>query len=131
VEADCCLINGELYVAHTNSNVVPNRTLRSLYLNPLISILENQNSGSDLAPSEGISGVWYVDPSKSIILMTDLKTEGFSTLDAVQQQLEPFREKGWLTYWNGTAIVPGPIIHVGTGNTHFEAVLNSSYASAT
>ena len=131
VEADCHFIDGELYVAHTNSNVVPNRTLRSLYLDPLTTILENQNKGSDLAPSSGISGVWDVDPSRGLVLMTDLKTEGSSTLDAVQQQLEPFRQKGWLTYWNGTGIVPGPITHVGTGNTPFEAVLNSSYANST
>ena len=63
--------------------------------------------------------------------MTDLKTEGFPTLEAVQEQLQPFRKKGWLTYWNGTAIVPGPILHVGTGNTPFDAVLNSTYANST
>jgi len=63
--------------------------------------------------------------------MTDLKTEGYSTLEAVQAQLEPFREKGWLTYWNGTTIIPGPITHVGTGNTPFEAVLFSSHSNFT
>ena len=131
VEADCHLINGELYVGHTNSSLRPNLTLRSLYLDPLTSILENQNAGNNLTSSSSINGVWDVDPSRGIVLMTDLKTEGFSTLDAVQQQLDPFRQKGWLTYWNGSAIVPGPILHVGTGNTPFEAVLNSSYSNST
>jgi len=83
VEADCHSINGELYVAHTNSSLVPNRTLRSLYLDPLTTILENQNKGSDLAPSAGINGVWDVDPSRGLVLMTDLKTEGFSTLEVL------------------------------------------------
>ena len=131
VEADCHLINGEVYIGHSNSSLRPHLTLRSLYLDPLTSILENQNPANPLAPSSGINGVWDVDATKGIVLMTDLKTEGFSTLDAVQQQLEPFRKRGWLTYWNGTGIVPGPILHVGTGNTPFEAVLNSSYANAT
>jgi hypothetical protein len=63
--------------------------------------------------------------------MTDLKTEGFSTLEAVQEQLDSFRQKGWLTYWNGTDIVPGPILHVGTGSTPFDAVLNSLYSNST
>jgi hypothetical protein len=131
VEADCHLIDGELYVGHTNSSLRPNLTLRSLYLDPLIDIPTNQNAGSSLTSSSGINGVWDTHPSRGIVLMTDLKTEGFSTLAAVQAQLEPCRQKGWLTYWNGTAVIPGPITHVGTGNTPFEAVLNSSYSNST
>jgi len=131
VEADCHLINGELYVGHTNSSLRPNRTFRSLYLDSLTTILDNQNSGSSVASSSFVNGVWDTEPSKGIVLLTDLKTEGFSTLEAVQAQLEPLRVKGWLTYWNGTAIVPGPITHVGTGNTPFAAVLNSSYSNST
>ena len=117
VEADCHLVDGELY------------------LDPLTSILTNQNAANNLTSnstsSTTINGVWDVNNTQGIVLMTDLKTEGFSTLAAVQEQLEPLRQKGWLTYWNGTAIVPGPITHVGTGNTPFEAVLNSSYANST
>jgi len=105
VEADCHLIEGELYVGHTNSSLRPNFTLRSLYLDPLIDILTNQNAGNGLTSSSGINGVWDTHPSRGIVLMTDLKTEGFSTLAAVQAQLEPFRQKGWLTYWNGTTAV--------------------------
>jgi len=131
VEADCHLINGELYVGHSNSSLRPNITFRSLYLDPLTTILNNQNSANSVASTSGINGVWDTDPSRGIVLMTDLKTEGFSTLEAVQAQLEPFREKGWLTYWNGTALVPGPITHVGTGYTPFAAVLNSSYSNST
>ncbi|CZT45799.1 uncharacterized protein RSE6_06152 [Rhynchosporium secalis] len=43
--------------------------------------------------SAAIDGVWDVDPSQTLILMTDLKTAGPSTLQAVQQQLAPFRER--------------------------------------
>jgi hypothetical protein len=118
-------------VGHSNSSLRPNLTFRSLYLDPLTTILDNQNSASSVASSSGINGVWDTDTSQGIVLMTDLKTEGFSTLEGVQAQLEPFREKGWLTYWNGTALVPGPITHVGTGNTPFAAVLNSSYSNST
>lgn len=131
VEADCHLVNGEIYVGHTSQSLRPNRTLKSLYLDPLTSILEAQNAKNGIATGSGIDGVWDVDGSIGIVLMTDLKTEGLATLDAVQAQLEPFREKGWLTHWNGTSIVPGPILHVGTGNTPFEAVLNSTYNNAT
>lgn len=128
VEADCHLINGELYVAHTNSSIQHNRTFKSLYVDPLSTILENQNTGDD---GSSTNGIWDVDQTAGIILLTDLKTEGFSTLSAVQEQLKPFRRKGWLTYWNGTHVVPGPITHVATGNTPFAAVLNSTFSNAT
>lgn len=131
VEADCHLINGELLVGHTARSLRPNRTFRSLYLDPLITILENQNPSNTLTNDTTVNGVWDTESTRSIVLMTDLKTDGASTLDAVQAQLQNFREKGWLTYWNGTGIVPGPIIHVGTGNTPFSAVLNSTYANST
>lgn len=130
VEADCHLINGELYVGHSNSSLKPNLTLRSLYLDPLTTVLTNQNLGSSVASSSGINGVWDTDTHRGIVLMTDLKTEGYWTLEAVRAQLEQFREKGWLTYWNGPTIIPGPITHVGTGNTPFETVLNSSYSNS-
>lgn len=131
VEADCHLIGGELYVGHTNSSLRPDRTFRSLYLDPLKTILENQNAGNDVTSSESINGVWDVDPAQGIVLMTDLKTEGFSTLNAVQEQLESLRQRGWLTYWNGTDVVPGPITHVATGNTPFDGILNSSFSNDT
>jgi hypothetical protein len=131
VEADCHLVDGELYVGHKANDLSKSRTFRSLYLDPLTSILTNQNAANDLASSSTINGVWDVINTQGIVLMTDLKTEGFSTLAAVQEQLEPLRQKGWLAYWNGTAIVPGPITHVRTGNTPFAAVLNSSYSNST
>jgi hypothetical protein len=131
VEADCHLIDGEIYVGHSNATLRPNRTFKSLYLDPLTTILENQNADNGVASSSAINGVWDVDPERGIVLMTDLKTEGVTTLAAIQEQLEPIRQKGWLTYWNGTNVVPGPITHVGTGNTPFDDVLNSTFSNAT
>ncbi|CZS89266.1 uncharacterized protein RCO7_04758 [Rhynchosporium graminicola] len=78
-----------------------------------------------------IDGVWDVDPSQTLILMTDLKTAGPSTLQAVQQQLAPFRERGWLTHWNGSHIVPGPVTHVSSGYTLPTSVLNSTLSNCT
>jgi hypothetical protein len=131
VEADCHLVNGELYVGHNSASLRPNRTFRSLYLNSLFSILQNQNAASSVTADAPVRGVWDTATSRGLVLLTDLKTEGFATLEAVQAQLQPFRDAGWLTYWNGTAVVPGPITHVATGNTPFSAVLDSNYSNAT
>lgn len=76
VEADCHLVDGELYVAHTASEISKNRTLRSLYLDPLTTILTNQNAAKDLSSSTAINGVWDVDSTRGLVLLTDLKTEG-------------------------------------------------------
>ncbi|KAK2629491.1 hypothetical protein QTJ16_000311 [Diplocarpon rosae] len=142
VEADCHLIDGELYVGHTNKSLRASRTLKSLYLDPLFTILQsqNQNQNSPDPASSLISnanfdsstrGIWDASPSTSLILLTDLKTSGSATLAAVQAQLAPFRARGWLTYWNGSAVVPGAITHVGTGNTPFASILDSEFANAT
>jgi hypothetical protein len=92
VEADVHLIDGELYVAHSNSSIRTNRTLRSLYLDPLTSILNNQNSDNGTKNSMSIKGVWDVDTSRTFVMMLDMKTEGTTTFDAVQEQLTPLRE---------------------------------------
>jgi len=61
--------------------------------------------------------------------MTDLKTEGFSTLAAVQAQLEPFRQKvGSHTEWDYSH--SGSITHVGQKYT-IRSMLNSSYSNST
>ncbi|MCJ1301316.1 Altered inheritance of mitochondria protein 6 [Hypocenomyce scalaris] len=45
----------------------------------------------------------------------------------VLQQLEPFRSRGWLTSFNGTDVLSGPITVVGSGNTPFD-LLNANTA---
>lgn len=46
----------------------------------------------------------------------------------VLERLEPLRAKGWLTHFNGTDVIQGPITVVGTGNTPFDLVTaNDTY----
>lgn len=77
VEADCHLVDGVLYVGHTPRSLRPNRTLQSLYLDPLITILSKQNEGNAIANDTIPSGVWDIDPSRPLILMTGT----YSSLD--------------------------------------------------
>ncbi|TNY17735.1 hypothetical protein DMC30DRAFT_92764 [Rhodotorula diobovata] len=51
-----------------------------------------------------------------IQLLVDLKTRGNETYHAVLRELEPLRQRGWLTTWNGTHVVPGPVKVLLTGN---------------
>ena len=72
------------------------------------------------------AGVFETDPNAAIILMLDFKTDGHDLWRVVLSQLEPLRRRGWLTYFNGTDIVPGSVTVVGTGNTPFYLVVADS-----
>ena len=132
VEADVWLTDTDtdLLVGHSHGSLTAARSLRSLYIDPLVSILSHQNQATnvtrDITPST-INGVFDTSPNTSLVLLIDIKTDGAATFPKVLEQLEPLRSQGWLTYFNGS-IVPGPITVVGTGNTPFDLIIaNSTY----
>ena len=124
VEADIWLFDEELFVGHSVASLTRNRTLDSLYVNPLLDILSKQNPKSTLLPDDTSQphGVFDTDPEQSLILLIDFKTSGSALWPYVQSALQPLREKDYLTRFNGTQIVRGPITVVGTGNTPFSLV---------
>ncbi|KAJ5713658.1 uncharacterized protein N7483_010839 [Penicillium malachiteum] len=130
VEADVWFFDNELYVGHTSASLTSRRTLRSMYIEPLLRILEQQNPTSRFQPSisNPPHGVFDTNPDQTLVLLIDFKTDGESTWPAVEDELAPFRERGYLTYFDGENLVPGPITVVGTGNTPFNMVTaNSTY----
>lgn len=128
VEADVWHFDNELFVGHTKSSLTPRRTLRSMYINPLLAILDRQNPITLFHPSADSppNGVFDTDPSQTLVLLVDFKTDGATTWPALLEQLSPLRERGYLTHFNGTAVVNGPITVVGTGNTPFESIVSNS-----
>ncbi|KAJ5782564.1 hypothetical protein N7457_004338 [Penicillium paradoxum] len=130
VEADVWLFDDELYVGHTSSSLTEHLTLRSMYIDPLVTILERQNPISKFHPGieSPAHGVFDTDPSQSLILLIDFKTTGPATWHAVTKHLSPLRDRGYLTHFNGEEIIQGPITVVGTGNTPFDLVTaNTQY----
>lgn len=129
VEADVWLFDNELYVGHTTSSLTPRRTLRSMYIDPLVILLERQNPITPFHPtSNQPHGVFDTDPDQTLILLIDFKTDGAATWPVVMEQLAPLRERGYLTHFNGRELVHRPITVVGTGNTPFSLVTsNTSY----
>jgi hypothetical protein len=75
VEADVFLVNGELLVGHDWSELRPDRTLRSLYLDPLKKIIQ-QNGGSV-----------YPEYPHDFFLWIDVKTDGEFTYRVLHEQL--------------------------------------------
>lgn len=124
VEADIWLFNEELYVGHSVASLTPNRTINSLYIDPLLDIMSKQNPKHTILP-EGdpqLHGIYDTTPEQSLIFLIDFKTAGATLWPYVQSALEPLRIRKYLTRSNGTSIIQGPITIVGTGNTPFDLV---------
>lgn len=137
VEADIWLVGGEVYVGHRRFSLRSNRTLRNLYVSPLLELLEKQNSaGRFLESSDSyldphmapFNGVFDADPSQMLVLLVDFKSSSTELWRRLNSELTPLRERGYLTHFNGTGIVKRPIAVVGTGNAPFDSlVANETY----
>ena len=126
VEADVWLMDMnkedklDFYVGHAPAALERQRTLRNLYINPLVRILDTMNSNSTNARP---IGVFESSPTQPLVLLVDLKNNPFVAFEAFSAQLEPLRARGYLTYHNGTALVPGPLTIVTTGLTPYASIL--------
>ncbi|GMF02727.1 unnamed protein product [Ambrosiozyma monospora] len=103
----------KIYVGHHMISLNGLRTLQTLYLDPIYKMLEERNSkmNSDLDVDERTirikdndeeavnyqnwTGLFDIDPSQTLNLLIDFKTDGEQTYDAVYAALEPLRAKGW------------------------------------
>ena len=119
MEADVWLFDEELYVGHNTASLTRNRTFQSLYIDPLVKILESQNPQSDFYNGTE-HGVFDADSGKTLTLLVDVKTDGEDTWPWVVAQLQPLRERGWLSFVEDGKLNMRPIIVVGTGNTPFD-----------
>jgi alkaline phosphatase len=79
IEADVFEKDGELFVAHTAAEISSGRTLRALYLEPMLARIKEQ---------KGIFG----ESKQSLQLLIDFKTAGVPTMQALIQQLEKYPE---------------------------------------
>ncbi|KAJ5356723.1 Nucleic acid-binding OB-fold [Penicillium concentricum] len=130
VEADVWHFDDKLYVGHTRSSLTERLTLQTMYIDPLVTILERQNPITKLHPvvDSPVHGVFDTDPAQTLILLIDFKTTGPETWHAVMEHLAPLRDRGYLTHFNGDKVIQGPVTVVGTGDTPFNLVTaNTTY----
>lgn len=127
VEADIHLVNDDLLVSHSSRDMKPSRTLTSLYLSPLLNILQSQNKqrANESAP---LMGLFNNQPDETLILLLDFKTDPSLSMPVVMAQLQPFRDAGYLTHWDGSNLVQGPIAIVASGlaSTRFDLLPSTS-----
>lgn len=128
VEADIWLTDDledpELYVGHAHSSLTKTRTLRNLYINPLLELLNAMNSDNTTTTTPSpLNGVFQTSPTHPLVLLIDIKNNPHATFTALQTHLQPFRAKNYLTTHNGTALTPGPLTIVTTGSTPYASIL--------
>lgn len=121
VEADVHLIRGDLLVGHSARSLHKEETLRNMYLEPLHRMLVTQNA--HMPALESPRGIFTQDPSRSVVLLVDHKTNGPEAFAELHRQLQPLRDLDYLTYWNGTNKVTRPLTIVTTGNVPFDSVI--------
>ena len=101
VEADIWLVDGKLLVAHSRSQVRPERTLEALYLEPLRQRVR-QNGGR----------VYSGGPECSLLI--DLKTDWQTTYPALRSVLTNYADM--LTTFRGGKTVRGALLVVLSGS---------------
>ena len=132
VEADVWLSgNDELLVGHTRDSVSSNRTLSSLYLEPLVDILDHANPEQDLNRGShnsfvrGLNGVFETAPAQSLILLVDFKSNGLNLWPKIVDALQPLRQNNYLTHFSGNEMIQGPITIVVSGKAPIGKVISN------
>jgi hypothetical protein len=133
VEADVWLFDEDLFVGHSTHALTQNRTFRSMYVDPLVKMLDYKNENTTFLSTPDLNdtskiGVFDTAPQQTLVLLVDFKNNGSQIFPYVSSQISALREKGYLTYYDGTKTVEGPITIVATGNAPFDMVVaNSTY----
>ena len=131
VEADVWLFGDELFVGHTIPSLTKERTLRNLYTDKLVNLLDMQNVNRNIDQtmhSVSPAGLFDTNPSQRFVLLVDFKTDSESLLRTLESQLHNLREKDYLTYFNGTDIVERPVTIVASGRASFDDIVaNDTY----
>ena len=78
IEADIWAVDGRLFVSHSRAAITPERTLDSLYIQPIVKYFKANN------------GKAWGDFDGSFQLLIDLKTEVIPTLPLLVEQLKKY-----------------------------------------
>jgi hypothetical protein len=125
VEADVWLSqNGnDLLVGHSQYTLSATRTLQTLYIDPLLKILDQVNTRDTSLPGGQRHGVFRTQPQQTLLLFIDVKDDATATWPVVVRQLQSLGDKAYLTRVNANSSAysnytraNGPVTVIGTGN---------------
>ncbi len=108
IEADVFAIGDSLYVAHNRRDIRPGRTLRALYLEPLMQSI----------PEDG-PGIY--DSASPLILLIDIKDDGLTTYKLLDRILGECRDI--LCQVSQGVYIPGHVMIIVSGNRPIEYMM--------
>ena len=111
IEADIFLKEGSLFVAHSLNEIQDDKTLQSLYLDPLQKII-NQNSGNVYPDGTGI------------ILLIDIKTESDTTYNVLREILSGYKD--FLTTYENGKVDKKAVTVIISGSRAVDLIKNES-----
>ncbi|MEA3478256.1 MAG: phosphatidylinositol-specific phospholipase C/glycerophosphodiester phosphodiesterase family protein [Bacteroidota bacterium] len=111
IEADVIAVGDSLYVAHDRKDIMPGRTLRALYLNPLMEYISDKEGS-------------IYDSASPLILLVDIKDDGLATYQLLDRILNDYREI--LCGVSRKAYVRGSVMIVVSGNRPIEYMMQQT-----
>ncbi|MER6913472.1 phosphatidylinositol-specific phospholipase C/glycerophosphodiester phosphodiesterase family protein [Streptomyces sp. NPDC000594] len=114
LEADIFLVRGELLVAHTPAELDPSRTLRSLYLEPLLALVRRNH------------GRVYPGHHRPVQLLIDIKADGVACYRELDRQLRAYRRM--LTAYHRGSVRPRAVTAVVSGDRAARAPMAAQYS---
>jgi hypothetical protein len=128
ISSGCMTFEMTLFPAGNDLLIGPNPeilsrelNLRSLYIDPLLRILRDHNEKEDKLL--GVSATGY---TQTLVLLMNFDADPERAWSSLLPHLDPLREAGFLTYFNGSSLVQGPLTIVATGNVPFHRILERS-----
>ncbi|KAF2858587.1 hypothetical protein K470DRAFT_200416, partial [Piedraia hortae CBS 480.64] len=128
IEADIWLSGKDLLVGHSKWSLSKKCTLKVMYVDPLVEVLER--GGGWVYPSrkgyvEGDETAGHErSKEETVYLVIDFKSTGPETFDALREELHPLHQRGYLTSFNGTKIVYRAITVIATGRVPYKSILS-------
>ena len=128
VEADIYLVEGQLLVAHNRQDVKADRTLQSLYLDPLREHVRAH--GGHVHPAFATNAALGRPlsagaPRVEFTLLIDIKSDGTTTYRALRDVLAGYEEM--LTRFTPTSTVPKAVTIILSGDRPVQLVAGESY----
>ncbi|PWY71679.1 hypothetical protein BO70DRAFT_321036 [Aspergillus heteromorphus CBS 117.55] len=118
VKADVWLQRDSLLVGSSIPILKEESTLRSVYVEPLLEQLHGRNAAdarNDQSQMTSRIGLFEQDPMQQFTLFLEVRSPLQTVWPCLVSQLVSLSEHGYLSYRNGTQVVPGPVTVVLSG----------------
>ena len=72
-----------------------------------------------------VVGVFSNDPAQTLVLLIDFKADGDLIWPHLVEQLQPLRQGGFLSYFNGSITIPRPVTVVASGDAPIHLIMHN------